>query len=289
MQNALNDQGFKIKAYPSGRAICQGCGSILIAKCGEMNIWHWAHENGADCDSWHYEPKTEWHIKWQNYFNESEREVSIVKNNQHHIADIFNKNEIVIEIQNSPISTYDIKEREKFYDKMIWIINSKEFIHNIILKDFLYDLSKDTWFKWIFQYPNSEQKAFAIIIPDDDFNNRIKPALINCKYEKAYDEEKDTEFWYNQRTQYQQSLENEILSAFSSYLLDSKMVSKLDETKMYSTNFKWLHARKSWIISTKPLFIDLNNGFLFFVKTFYENGNGFGKLVHIRKFLNKYK
>ncbi len=289
MQFAVTDKGQKIKAFPDGRAICPNCKSIVIAKCGELNIWHWAHDNLKNCDSWTYEPKTEWHLKWQSFFKEEQTEVYINRFSQYHIADIYTDKGLVIEIQNSPISSTEIFERENFYDKMVWVINSKEFKHNLHLKEYSYDIGKEIWFRWVNQYSPSDDKAFAIIVPLDDYFEQVLPALKSCKFKKAYDKEKDTEFWYNKKTQYQQQLDKPILNAFASYLLDTKMVHHLDENRNYSTNFKWLHLRKSWTTATKPIYIDLNNGFLFYIKTLHENGNGFGKIVSKRTFLSKYR
>ena len=289
MQLAISDTGQKIKASPNGRAICPNCKSMVIAKCGDLNIWHWAHDNFENCDTWTYESKTEWHLKWQRYFNEDETEVYINKYSQHHVADIFTKAGLVIEIQNSPISTTEIFERETFYDKMVWLVNSKEFKHNLRLKEFSYDIGKEIWFRWITPYPPEDERGFAIVIPLDDHFGQIEPALISCKYKKSFDEHNKTEFWYNKKTQFEQPVDKDLLSAFSSYLLDTKMVYILDENRNYSTNFKWLHLRKTWVETTKPIFIDLNNDFLFYIKTLHKNGNGFGKVVSKNTFLKKYR
>ncbi len=289
MEFALTEEGQRVKAIPNGRAICPNCKSLVIAKCGDFNLWHWAHDNIENCDNWTYEPKTEWHVKWQNLFNENQREVFISKFSETHIADILTETKLVIEIQNSSITSTEVFERENFYDRMIWVINSKEFIHNLILKEFKYDLYKEVWFRWVNQYATGDEKAFAIIVPYDDMHDRILPILKTSKYKKAFDKKKDTEFWYNQRKKFQQPLEKEILNAFAAYVLDTKMVNDLDDDKHYPTNIKWLHLRKTWTSATKPLFIDLNNGYLLYIKTLYENGNGFGKVISKRAFLKKYR
>jgi competence CoiA-like predicted nuclease len=115
----LNNE--RIEATPNMTAICPVCKSTVISKCGTIMVWHWAHQSKEDCDSW-YEPESEWHRGWKNYFKPEEREVVIGR----HRADI-KVNSTVIELQNSSISAEDIQERELFYNKMIWIVNGEEF------------------------------------------------------------------------------------------------------------------------------------------------------------------
>lgn len=123
----------KIKASPKQRAICQKCNNEVIAKCGEIKIWHWTHKKGFICDFFK-EPESEWHIEWKELFPKEFQEV-VTQSNQglnRHRADIKTKNGIVIEFQNSPISNEDILKREKHYKNMIWILNGKTIAKNII-------------------------------------------------------------------------------------------------------------------------------------------------------------
>ena len=57
----------RIKAAPKKEAICPTCLKEVIAKCGRIKVWHWAHKSKLDCDSFS-EPETEWHINWKNNF-----------------------------------------------------------------------------------------------------------------------------------------------------------------------------------------------------------------------------
>lgn len=276
------------KAFPAGRAKCPICDSLLIAKCGEFNVWHWAHERKSVCDGWNYEPKTDWHIKWQNHFLEDQTEVYIYGNNEYHRADILTNKGLVIEIQNSPISPEDIYLRESFYGDMIWIINSKEFKHNLRFKNFAFDTGSEIWFRWVYQYPSNSEFDFSIIIPDDDIWNNVVNAVNHCEFIKDFNEEKGIEHWVIRKGIYYK-LPSDIYNAFTSFLLDQKLICNLDESKIYKTNFKWLHLRKIWTSASSPIFIDLNNGFLFYIKTLYENGNGYGMIVSKQYFLKKYR
>jgi competence CoiA-like predicted nuclease len=118
------DNGERIKANPSQKALCPGCGANVISKCGEIVTWHWAHE-AADCDPWH-EAETEWHHQWKSQFPDSWQEVLI----GNHRADIKTP-DLVVEFQSSIISSCEIRERENHYGRMIWVLNGKEFSENI--------------------------------------------------------------------------------------------------------------------------------------------------------------
>lgn len=118
--------GVRVLPIKKGRAQCPICKETVIAKCGTKKMHHWAHEaNRSQCpgDSW-FEPETEWHRRWKEYFPEDWREV-IVGN---HRADIQLPNSCVIEVQNSmSISPEEIREREQFYGNMVWILNGAKF------------------------------------------------------------------------------------------------------------------------------------------------------------------
>jgi hypothetical protein len=127
MQYALIDN---IRSIPEkGKTgICIGCGREVISKCGNIKVHHWAHKKSEDCDSWS-EPETEWHREWKNKFPETYREVIFhdPKTNECHRADIHTNSGVTIEFQNSPISTQELKSREDFYSKLIWVVNGQKF------------------------------------------------------------------------------------------------------------------------------------------------------------------
>lgn len=116
----------RIKAIPKDKATCELCQGELIAKCGEVKIWHWAHKSNKECDNW-WEPESEWHINWKNEFPEEQQEIKIGK----HRADIKTKTGTIIELQKSSISLKDIREREEFYgEKLIWLLDGKTIAKN---------------------------------------------------------------------------------------------------------------------------------------------------------------
>ena len=120
----------RTRSHPGERSACPCCYGLLIAKCGSINIWHWAHESLTDCDHWS-EGISEWHLAWQLLVKESCREVVIGE----HRADIRLRTGQIIELQHSSISADEVEERELFYERMIWIFDADEFKHNLMLRE----------------------------------------------------------------------------------------------------------------------------------------------------------
>ena len=128
MLYATDEHQKKVTATPRSKGICPICKANVVSKCGEINIWHWAHQAKIDCDNWH-EPETEWHLKWKSLFPKESVEVTRGENNQHR-ADILTENGVVIELQHSSISSSEIRKREEFYGgKMLWVIDGTEFVN----------------------------------------------------------------------------------------------------------------------------------------------------------------
>jgi competence CoiA-like predicted nuclease len=131
MQFGVDENNLRIIPTFSGQKTkCPLCGGILIGKCGDIYTWHWQHTNNRECDPWK-EHETQWHRNWKSRFPEEQREIIIINENEKHIADVRTSKGMVIEFQNSSISTDTIRIREQFYDNIIWIINAGSFSHNI--------------------------------------------------------------------------------------------------------------------------------------------------------------
>jgi competence protein CoiA len=123
MKYAIVD-GKKIEATPGARGLCQGCKSELIAKCGEVKIWHWAHKGNRSCEPW-WENETEWHREWKDYFDVEWQEI-VHKDGvtgETHIADVKTPHGWTIEIQHSPIDGEERKARKTFYKKIAWVVD----------------------------------------------------------------------------------------------------------------------------------------------------------------------
>ena len=115
-----NVNGSRLNAIPGARGKCPACNADVIAKCGQIISWHWAHI-ASDCDPWS-EPMTKWHSDWQNRFPSAWREVVLGA----HRADIKVPDGPVIEFQHSSISVEEIREREDFYRQMIWVYDARD-------------------------------------------------------------------------------------------------------------------------------------------------------------------
>ena len=116
--------GEKSAPSPGLRAKCVYCGSEMIAKCGRVKIWHWAHKSRASCDPW-WESETEWHRSWKNRFPAEWQEVvhTDQASGERHIADVKTPFGLVIEFQHSPIEQMEMDSREAFYGNMIWVVD----------------------------------------------------------------------------------------------------------------------------------------------------------------------
>lgn len=119
MRYATTPDGLRVEAMPGQRAQCPHCGGEVLAKCGQVNVWHWAHRV-FDCDTWS-EPMSQWHIDWQSMFDPTAREVTIGA----HRADI-KLDTHVIEFQQSHLSGEEIRAREDHYGPMVWVFNAIE-------------------------------------------------------------------------------------------------------------------------------------------------------------------
>jgi hypothetical protein len=116
-------EGLRREANPGLAGKCSVCGNSTIAKCGQVNAWHWAHRNLSGCDHW-WEPETEWHRNSKNQFPEEWQEIiQLSADGEKHIADVKILNGLVIEFQHSPLHPDERRAREAFYGNMVWVVN----------------------------------------------------------------------------------------------------------------------------------------------------------------------
>jgi Competence protein CoiA-like family len=97
-------------------AVCPFCNESVIARCGDINIWHYAHKVENNCD---WKEETEWHLDWKQRFPKECVEIKIGNNR----ADVY-INGRVYEFQNSAINTTDILMRQLAFPKLTWIFNA---------------------------------------------------------------------------------------------------------------------------------------------------------------------
>ena len=152
--------GEKQEAMPGLRGICIGCGVELIARCGAQNRRHWAHKDNEECPYSKKEPKTQWHLDWQNNFPKEWQEVRCTdeQTGEIHIADIKTPNGLVVEFQHSAIKPEERFAREKYHKNMIWVVDGtrpsndfKRFTKNLKNLRFVIDYSETSLYTvdWI--------------------------------------------------------------------------------------------------------------------------------------------
>ncbi|EDM38322.1 competence protein; transcription factor [Pedobacter sp. BAL39] len=85
---------------------------------------------------WKSYGETSWHRNWKKVFPASFRELSFTDQllGDLHRADVHTPCGTTLEFQNSPISLEELRSREAFYPKLVWVLNGKKFKGFRILK-----------------------------------------------------------------------------------------------------------------------------------------------------------
>ncbi len=118
-------EGERQEAQPGVSAECPVCGNAMIAKCGQLRDWHWAHRAARTCDHW-WEPETPWHRAWKNHFPKDWQEIVGKSNDgEKHIADVKTERGVVLEFQHSFLSRDERESREVFYKSMVWVVHGR--------------------------------------------------------------------------------------------------------------------------------------------------------------------
>lgn len=104
-------------------AKCPACGALVIAKCGEQRMHHWAHRGRRACDPW-WETETDWHRRWKLHFPPEQQEViHRAPNGEKHIADVQTQAGFTIEFQHSALAPQERTARETFYKDIVWVVD----------------------------------------------------------------------------------------------------------------------------------------------------------------------
>lgn len=116
--------GFRQEPQRSVSGECIFCCRPMISKCGPIRVWHWAHQRNLGCDPWS-ERETDWHLRWKSEFPGEWQEVvrKDDESGERHIADVLTAEGHAIEFQYSRIRAEEVRSREAFHKKMIWIVN----------------------------------------------------------------------------------------------------------------------------------------------------------------------
>lgn len=122
MKYALVD-GMRQEARPGRTGECPACHRPVLARCGEVRTWHWAHAGRRLCDRW-WENETGWHRDWKNEFPAEWQElVHHSQSGERHIADVKTAQGWVIEFQHSFLNPQERRSREAFYPKLVWVVD----------------------------------------------------------------------------------------------------------------------------------------------------------------------
>lgn len=217
------------EAEPKEIGICICCGNNVRAYCGKLRVNHWKHLNLIECDDW-YEGETVWHREWKNNFHISQQEYIKYDNitGEKHIADIYiESKDLVIEFQHSPINIDEILSRENFYKKMVWVIDLKKHLKNVVLFD---NIAEEFW----------ENVEYPWAINQDAKYRKLKK---EGKLDEAEKLRKDISGW-----EYLQHFEKKYTQ--HSY----------DENYFLMV---WKYQHKRWDKTSMPMFFDLDDNYLY--------------------------
>lgn len=87
-------------------------------------------------DHGHFFGESLWHREWKAAFPEVLREQTFFDpvQNCYHRADIFSRCGTAIEFQRSPLALSELKQRESYYQKLVWVLDATKFKGFKILK-----------------------------------------------------------------------------------------------------------------------------------------------------------
>jgi competence protein CoiA len=111
--------GEKVRATPGARAECPGCRREMVAKCGEVVMWHWAHM-ASPCGDW--EPETDWHLEWKSWF--PPEWVEVFRGGRR--ADVLLPSGTAIEFQRRGLGAETIRAREANWGRVIWVMYAED-------------------------------------------------------------------------------------------------------------------------------------------------------------------
>jgi len=118
--------GTRVRPTRTGeRGTCPVCEGEVVSRCGEINVWHWAHRVVTGCDPW-IEQESAWHAEWKSLVPETWIEIIIEKDGKRRCADIRLPNGRVVKLQRTPLSPEQIREYESFFGAMLWIFDVRE-------------------------------------------------------------------------------------------------------------------------------------------------------------------
>jgi competence protein CoiA len=225
----------------------------MLAKCGEILVWHWAHSPVRRCDPW-WENETDWHRKWKDYFPHHWQEVvHFDENGEKHIADIKTHTGLVIELQHSSMNPEELRRREKFYGNMLWVVDGSPFKNNFHILSRLppadselanrLKIVRPPCFPLDPKHPRFKVTNPPLFLLDSHQVGRVENYVIydvlriDGDADKSYSHPRDTE-------------------------------AEIDATYNGDHFLQWERPRTVWLSTSKPVLVDLGEGILWHLNKF---------------------
>jgi len=148
---------------PGGRTICPTCHEELIAKCGDILIWHWSHRPDSECTN---SDESAWHAAWKLWAKHLGWQTEVKVAN--HRADIVGDNRI-FELQSDFLDVRDIAAREAAYGAQLtwiyrWTPERWARLWNV----------GEGWFRWSRPAPSMLEHSREVVIHHRDRLYRVE-------------------------------------------------------------------------------------------------------------------
>lgn len=112
--------GDRVSADDGETAYCPECEDMLLPKCGDQVVHHFAHTSIAS--ACRYRNETRWHAAFKMCWNPGC--VEIERGNCR--ADVLKPDGTAIEFQNSPIEQHEIDRRHRVFANVVWVLNTRK-------------------------------------------------------------------------------------------------------------------------------------------------------------------
>lgn len=249
MQYAIIN-GVTVNATPHTVAECQFCGTDMIAKCGDRVVWHWAHRGHRRCDPW-WENETDWHRKWKGFFPEAWRErVFFSSDGEKHIADIRTEGGLTIEFQHSSIAPVELRIRNTFYDRVVWIVDGLPFENRFHV------LSK-------LPPPDSDEAKRLIISLPHRYPKTKKQARRRWQLQPTMYWPEHVKELGDGVTMYDDIMIAARDSGYESYNNPRSVFEHINAMATQYRFLDWHNPRTAWLVAGKPVLVDCHPKFLF--------------------------
>lgn len=297
--------GVKKTAESAEVGICICCNNPVRAYCGSDRVNHWKHINAIECDTWS-EGETEWHRLWKNKFDVNQQEIIQYdpESGEKHIADVYLKSiDLVLEFQHSPIHIDEIKARESFYKKMIWIVDLQPYKENISFhRDIGDSFRKTVSAFWETRYRKSNElekegrrKEAEALLNDEEVEAYFRK--LESEYFRDYFEKKSSSATANNLLnilEKEREKAKRLNQPLLGYSLSEEYKNQLQESQNKHLEHPylfmiWKHKHKRWNNAELPLFFDIGDNYIYHSIENIQYGNGFIVRKYSKeRFISKY-